>query len=41
MFGKIAFSSSSQSTPKTNTIFVNKTLEHLAHSNKNKDETSN
>ena len=41
MFGKIAFSSSSQSNPKTNTIFANKTLEHIAHSNKNRDDKSN
>jgi hypothetical protein len=41
MFGKIAFSSSSQTNPKPNRIFKNKDLEHLTVSNLNRDDKSN
>lgn len=40
MFGKITFSGSSQSTPKTNTIFTNKSLEQMINSNKNRSDKS-
>ena len=41
MFGKIAFSSSSQTPAKPNTIFTNKGLEQLTESNKNRNDKSN